>query len=81
MSGFYAWVSVSFPYARAIGIRQVAGFVGLGVMMGVSMAGKYVFAAFQALGLIPRGADDELIALREFRASDVTAVEGPDAGR
>lgn len=81
MSGFYAWVSVSFSYARAIGIRQVAGFVGLGVMMGVSMAGKYVFAVFQGLGLIPRGADGEMVALREFRASDVSAVEGPDAER
>ncbi len=81
MSGFYTWVSVSFPYARAIGIRQVAGFVGLGAMMGVSMAGKYVFAVFQALGLIPRGPDGELVALREFRASDVSAAEGPDAGR
>ncbi len=76
MSGFYAWVSVHFPYARAIGIRQIAGFVGLGVMMGVSLAGRYLFAVFRSLRLIPQGPDTELVALREFRASDVSAVEG-----
>ena len=71
MSGFYGWVSVHFPYTRAIGIRQIAGFVGLGVMMGVSLAGRHVFAVFRALRLIPRGEDTELVALR-----DVSAVEG-----
>ena len=80
MSGFYGWVSVHFPYARAIGIRQVAGFVGLGVMMGVSMAGRQLFGVFRMAGLIPHGPDSDLVALREYSATDVAMVEGRGSG-
>ena len=87
MSGFYAWVSVHFPYARAIFIRQVASFAGLGVMMGVSLAGRYTWGAFRALGLIPAGPDTDMVALRELRASEVggaasmVPVTAPDDAR
>ena len=54
MSGFYAWVGVHFTYKRAILVRQVAGFVGLGAMMLVMVNGKALYGAFRAVGLIPR---------------------------
>ncbi len=76
MSGFYAWVSVHFPYSRAIGIRQIASYVGLAAMVGVSMAGQQLFGAFRRVGLIPHGPDTELLALRDYRARDAPMVEG-----
>ena len=76
MSGFYAWVSVHFPYTRAIGIRQVAGIAGAGLMMGVSLAGRYTFGAFRALGLLPAGSDNDMVALRELRAGNAAAATG-----
>ena len=54
MSFFYAWVGITFPYKRAIFIRQVASFVGLGAMMLVSMNGRLLHGVFQRCGLIPR---------------------------
>ena len=53
LSAFYAWVGVTFPYKRAILIRQVASFVGLGFMMLVSVNGKALHGFFRALRLIP----------------------------
>ena len=76
MSGFYAWVAVHFPYTRAIFIRQVAGFAGLGLMMVVSLASRVTWGVFRALGLIPAGADIEMRALRDFRAAEARVDAG-----
>lgn len=76
MSLFYAWVSVHFPYTRAILIRQVAGFVGLGVMMGVSLGSRMTWGVFRALGLIPTGTDGEMVALRDYRVDEARALGG-----
>ena len=54
LSVFYAWVGVTFPYKRAILIRQVASFVGLGLMMLVSVNGRALHGVFRAFRLIPR---------------------------
>ena len=55
MSGFYLWVGLHFPYLRAIGIRQVAGFVGVGAMMVLSLNMMRLHAGFRRIGLIPAG--------------------------
>ncbi len=54
MSVFYAWIGITFPYKRAILIRQVASFVGLGAMMLVSVNGKLLYGVFRVMRLIPR---------------------------
>lgn len=53
LSLFYAWVGITFPYKRAILIRQVASFVGLGLMMVVSVNAKALNGVFRACRLIP----------------------------
>ena len=55
MSVFYLWVGLHFSYAKAIGIRQVAGLVGAGCMALLSMNGRRVHAGFRRVGLIPQG--------------------------
>ncbi len=55
MAGFYLWVGLHFPYLRAIGIRQVAGFVGIGMMMLLSINMMRLYAGFRWIGLIPTG--------------------------
>lgn len=78
MSGFYLFIGLTHPYARAIVIRQIAGFVGLGVMMLVSLNGRRLYAALRAAGLIPRTPDADKAALRELGGSD-TGPEGAAA--
>ena len=53
MSGFYLWVGLHYPYLKAIGIRQIAGFVGIGVMMLLSINMMRLYAGFRRIGLIP----------------------------
>ena len=53
MSAFYLWVGLHFPYLKAIGIRQVAGFVGIGAMMALSLNMMRLHAGFRRIGLIP----------------------------
>ncbi len=55
MSGFYLWVGLHYPYLKAIGIRQVGGFVGIGVMMILSVNMMRLYAGFRRVGLIPSG--------------------------
>ena len=57
MSGFYLWVALHYPYLKAIGIRQVAGFVGIGVMMLISVNMMRLYGLFRRVGLIPAGDD------------------------
>ena len=57
MSGFYLWVGLHFSYAKAIGIRQVAGMVGAGCMALLSLNGKRLYGVFRSLGLIPSGGE------------------------
>jgi intracellular septation protein A len=53
MSCFYLWVGLHYPYLKAIGIRQVAGLVGVGVMMLLSVNMMRLYAGFRRIGLIP----------------------------
>ncbi len=53
MSCLYAWVGLHFPYRRAIAIRQVAGFIGLGLMMLVT------FLCFRRIGHVTHGVSPE----------------------
>ena len=53
MSCLYLWIGLHFPYRRAIAIRQIAGFVGLGAMMLLMVNGRHVFQAFRLVRLIP----------------------------
>ena len=54
MAALYLWIGLHFPYKRAIAFRQIAGFVGLGVMMVVSLNGRALFGCYRLLGLLPR---------------------------
>ncbi len=76
MSGFYLWVALHYPYLRAIGIRQVAGFVGIGVMMLLSVNMMRLYALFRRVGLIPAG-DDLVGAVRRPGALPLD----PDKGK
>lgn len=53
MSALYLWVSLHYPYVRSIAIRQIAGLVGLVVMVLVSVNLRALHRGFRSLRLIP----------------------------
>lgn len=52
MALLYLWAARHLGFAEAVGLRQIAGLVGMAAMMAFSLSGRFAFRIFRGLRLI-----------------------------